>query len=260
MSTGLQFDHEMARRAEAVYKTRDAARRRRAILDALQLEPEERVIDIGTGPGFVAYEMADLVVSKGRILGVDTSEPMLELAKKRCADKPWVEFQSGNATNLPVPDASFDAALSVQVFEYIKDLTKALAEMHRALRPGGRAVVISTDWESIVWHSTLKERMDKVLSAFAEHCVFSDLPRTLGPKLIQVGFRLVDQRVVAQFNPICDVDSFSYGLMPIVKSFVPGRKGVTNEDAEAWAEELQRLGKDYFFCLNQFLFLVMKPN
>ena len=73
MSTGLQFDHEMARRAEAVYKTRDAARRRRAILDALQLQPEERVIDIGTGPGFVAYEMADLVGSKGRILGVDIS-------------------------------------------------------------------------------------------------------------------------------------------------------------------------------------------
>jgi arsenite methyltransferase len=90
--------------------------------------------------------------------------------------------------------------------------------------------------------------------------VFSDLPRTLGPQLRQAGFKLVEQRVVTQFNPISDVDSFSYRLIPIVKSFVPGRKGVTNQDAEAWAEELQQLGEDYFFCLNQFLFLVTKPN
>lgn len=144
-SSGIQFDAETAQRIERVDETSDAARRRRAVLAALELAPGERVIDIGTGPGFVAREACEIVGSGGRVLGVDTSEPMLDLARRRCSSWPYAEFQSGNATQLPAEDGSFDAAVSVQVFEYVANVEMALAEMHRVLRPGGRAVVMSTD-------------------------------------------------------------------------------------------------------------------
>jgi len=262
MSTGLQFDEEMARRIEAVYKTQDALRRRQTVLDALQLKSGERVLDIGTGPGFVAHNMADAVGPTGTVLGVDLSEPMLTLARKRCADKPWVDFQTGEATDLPVPGSSFDVAVSVQVYEYVTEVVKALAEMYRVLRPGGRAVVVSTDWDSMVWQATNRERMNRVLSAFEEHCVYADLPRTLGPKLRQGGFELQQQRVVPQFNPTYDPNTYSYRLIDIIESFVPARKGVTHEEAEGWAKDLRELGEreEYFFCLNQFLYLVIKPE
>ena len=262
MSPGLQFDEQMARRVEAVYKTQDAVRRRETVLDALQLKSGERVVDIGTGPGFVAYDMAGAVGPTGAVRGVDLSEPMLALARQRCADKPWVDFQAGEATELPVPDVDFDVAVSVQVYEYVAEVTKALAEMYRVLRPGGRAVVVSTDWDSIVWQATNRERMNRVLSAFEEHCVYSDLPRTLGPKLRQGGFKLQQQRVVPQFNPTYDPNTYSYRLIDIIESFAPGRNGITEEEAEEWVQDLRQLGEreEYFFCLNQFLYLVTKPE
>ena len=136
MAAVLEFDEEMSRRVEAIYKTEDAARRRRAVLEALAPSSGERVIDIGTGPGFLALEFAGRVGPVGDVLGVDISDPMLQLARARCADMPQVRFETGDVTKLPVGDASFDVAASVQVFEYVGDVQAALVEMYRVLRQG----------------------------------------------------------------------------------------------------------------------------
>jgi arsenite methyltransferase len=149
MSTGLQFDDKMARRLEAIYVSEDAFRRRRAVLDVLELKSNEQILDIGTGPGFLAREMADAVGQRGAVLAVDFSDSMLGLARTRCLGRQSVRFQKAEATQLPVPDDSFDVAVSVQ-YEYVAEVEKALAEMFRVLRPGGRAAVVSTDWDSIV--------------------------------------------------------------------------------------------------------------
>src|SRR5919109_5290378 len=98
MSTGLQFDERMSRLVEAIYKTEDAARRRQTVIQALQPKAGERVLDIGTGPGFIGYEIADFVGSAGTVLGVDISEPMLQLARQRCAEKSWIQLKVGDAT------------------------------------------------------------------------------------------------------------------------------------------------------------------
>ena len=182
MTSILVFDDETVRGIESLYRTDDAIRRRRVVLEALQLRAGERVLDIGTGPGFVACEMADGVGRTGEILGVDSSESMLRLARKRCAEKQHVRFETGDATRLPVPDASFDVAVSVQVYEYISEVATALAELHRVLRPGGRAAIVSTDWESIAWNATDAHRMHAVLAAWAEHCAYTDLPSDVAPE------------------------------------------------------------------------------
>lgn len=252
----------MAKSLEALYETRDAARRREVVLDALRLQSGERVLDIGTGPGFLAVEMADAVGSGGQIHCIDMSEPMLDMARRRCAGKPWTSFQPGSATDLPFSDSTFDAAISVQVYEYIPDITKALSELYRVLRPGGRAVVVSTDWDAIAWHASDSARMRRVLSAFEEHCTYTVLPRTLAPKLRQAGFMLEEQRVIPQFNPMYKPDTYSYQIARLIGAFVPGRQGVTEEEARAWLEDLRRTGErgEYFFSLNQYLYLVVKPE
>lgn len=262
MSTGIVFDRETAERMVAVYRTRDAIRRRQLVLGALQLKPGEHVIDIGTGPGFVALEMADGVGASGRILGVDTSDPMLQLATARCADRAWVAFQPGSATQLPAADASFDVAVSVQVFEYVADVDVAIAEVFRVLKPGGRAVIVATDWDSVLWHTQDPERMRRVFHAFEEHCAFPDLPRTLAPRLRRAGFTEPQSQAMTQFNPGLDPQTYSYHLMQLIAAFVAGRRGVTADEAAAWCDELRQLGASgqYFFCLNQFLFLAAKPG
>lgn len=258
----LEFDDDTARKLEALYLSQDAINRRQAVLDALQLQPAEQVLDIGTGLGFVTLDMADMVGPSGSITGIDSSEPMLEFARKRCADKPWINFQTGDATNLPIADSSFDVAVSVQVYEYIAELTQALSEMHRVLRPGGRGVIVASDWKSTIWHSANPERMSRILVAWEEHCAYSDLPRVLGTRLEKTGFDVRAQKVIVQFNPVCDTDAYSYHIIDLIKSFAPGRAGVTGNDVEQWADELRQLENqgEYFFCLNQFLFLVTKSN
>ena len=157
----VEFDEDTATKIEALYRIGDAVRRRRIVREALGAARGERILDVGCGPGFYA-ELAEEVGPSGSVVGVDSSPAMLELAARRCAGHLGVALRSADAVSLPVDDVSFDAALCVQVLEYVPDPTVALAEMHRALRPGGRVVVWDVDWATVSLHaldSALTERV-----------------------------------------------------------------------------------------------------
>jgi len=179
-------------------------------------------------------------------------------------DSSYVEFQVGTATRLPFPDKGFDVAVSTQVYEYLTDanLPPALSELFRVLRPGGRALILDTDGDSLVWNSTDPIRMKRVFEAWSEHCADFHLPRRLSSKLVQAGFGIHRRDCIPLFNPDYDRNTYSYGLIGLIVGFVPGRRGVTRKEVDAWADDLRRLGSEglYFFSLNRYLFLVTKPG
>lgn len=160
----------------------DAVRRRRLVRTALGASPGERILDVGCGPGFYCAELVSEVGPGGRIVGLDSSPQMLELAACRCEGHDNVEFHEADATMLPVADGQFDAALCVQVIEYVPDFPAALGELHRALRPGGRVVVWDVDWATVSWHSADPARMRRVLVAWDEHLAHPSLPGRLAPR------------------------------------------------------------------------------
>ncbi|MGH2604237.1 MAG: methyltransferase domain-containing protein, partial [Dehalococcoidia bacterium] len=251
--TGLVFDAEAARKVEAIYLHPDVIERRRRVRQALAITQGERVLDIGCGPGFLTGEVAEEVGPNGWVCGVDISPSMLALARGRAAGNAgaaWVDFREGNATALPFPDGSFDAAVATQVYEYVDDMPTALAELNRVLRPGGRAVIVDTDWASLVWHSSDTARTARILEAWDEHLADPYLPRTLRPLLKQAGFAVEGPEVIAIFNR--GYEGYSQGAAGLVAAFVAGRRGITQEDADAWLADVQRLdAKDaYFFSLN----------
>ena len=131
----LQFDAEASRRVEATYTTPDVVEQRQA---ALGLGPGERVIDIGTGPGLLAAEIAAAVGPDGLVCGIDISDSMLVLARARTTrpNSAPMEFRQAGADRLPYAQASFDVAVATQVLEHVKDVPGALAEITRVLRPG----------------------------------------------------------------------------------------------------------------------------
>jgi arsenite methyltransferase len=260
MTTGLQFDAEISRQFEARARLPAAIARRRRILETLQPQPGECVLDIGCGPGVLASEIASVVGTSGQVCGIDVSESMLALARLRCAGQPWVEFRHGDAVKLPYSEGAFDAAVATQVFEYVHDMTAALVELHRILRPGGRALITDLDWDSIVWHSTDRTRMTRVLAAWDEHLADPCLPQTLSSKLRQAGFEIGKRDVLVIFEPDLDANGASHWVAELIHRFVPGRQAITQNEADEWLKDLQEIAEagSYFFSINQYLFLAAR--
>lgn len=259
----LGFDEEASRRIEAIYSTPDVVAQRHWTRGTLALQRGERVLDIGSGPGFLAAEMAIEVGPTGRISGVDISEHMLAMARERCSKPNFgaaFDFQLADATKLPFGDGSFDAVVSTQVYEYVANVDSALEEARRVLRPGGRLLVVDTDWDSIVWHGADPVLAARVLKAWEEHLAHAHLPGTFMDRLRRQGFVPHKQDTCVVLNPALDENTYSYGLIGLVENFVDGRQGVTKQDATAWADQLRNAGRigRYFFSLNRYLFLAVK--
>ena len=258
----LEFDEKAARQLEAVYLIADAVRRRRIVRDALGAAPGERVLDVGCGPGFYCAELLEEVGPSGSVVGVDGSPAMLALAARRCAAHANVELLEGDALELPVDDASFDAVLSVQVQEYVADVTAGIAELWRALRPGGRAVVFDVDWATLSLQSDATGLTERVLRAWDEHLAHRSLPRTLAARLRAAGFEDVEMTAHAFATVEFDGDRYGPALTPFIGDFVAGRQGITEQEAEAWVAGQRELGErgEYYFAIIQFCFNARKPG
>ncbi len=103
------------------------------------LPPSWTVADLGCGTGALSAALAPAV---SRVIGVDRSADMLRAARRRTAGLPNVELRRGALEDLPLEDASADAALLVLSLGWADDPARALSEAARALRPGGRVVVV----------------------------------------------------------------------------------------------------------------------
>ena len=105
------------------------------------LQPGETVLDIGSGGGIDSILAARRVGPSGRAIGLDIVEAMIDRARANAADAGvdgWTEFLHGEMEEIPMPDASVDVVISNGVLNLSERKSRALAEIFRVLRPGGR--------------------------------------------------------------------------------------------------------------------------
>lgn len=102
--------------------------------------PEQRVLDVACGPGFLTRAFAR---SGAQVIGIDATEAFLELARAEARDEGLtaVEFRSGDAEQLPFDDATFDVVVCRAAFHHFPRPARVLGEMARVCRPGGRVMV-----------------------------------------------------------------------------------------------------------------------
>lgn len=118
------------------------------MLEALPPGPGRRVLDVGCGPGDDVREIAAHLTPGGVAVGLDRSDVMLDVARRRSTGSPLpVDFRSGDACALPFPDGGFDAVRAERTLVHVDDPALAVAEMARVLRPGGRVVLFEGDSE-----------------------------------------------------------------------------------------------------------------
>jgi arsenite methyltransferase len=257
VSSTLRFDAAATKRIDAIYATPDVVAQRQATLDRLRLQPGERVVDLGVGPGYLAASIAELVDPGGRVSGIDISENMVAMTRRRCGGFAHVEVEVGDVTRLPYADGSFDVGVSTQVLEYVADVDGALRELRRVLRPGGRAAIIDTDWDSIVWASADDDLMRRILKTWDQHLVDPYLPRTMSRRLREARLRPLEVEAIPIVNRAYNDTTYSFGMSQLVAEFVAGRDGITGGDIERWLNGHRALDAtgDYFFSLNRYLFI-----
>jgi len=115
----------------------------RAIVEAAEVAQGMRVLDLACGTGEPAISIAALV-GNGKVVGVDISPAALKIAAERAAHRSLTNatFQQADAHHLPFPDNDFDRITSRLGVMFFSDLPQAVAEMHRVLKPGGKAVLL----------------------------------------------------------------------------------------------------------------------
>jgi arsenite methyltransferase len=258
----LEFDQRLVERLEQLYATRDVLRRRELVRTALGARAGDRVLDGGCGPGFYVAELLEVVGRDGLIAGVDVSADMLAVAAKRAEGHDNVEFYEADATSLPVMDASFDRAIAVQVLEYVRDISAALAELRRALRPGGRVLVWDVDWATVSWYSRDRARMARVLRAWDDHLTHPSLPQTLAARLRSVGFAEVQGEGHSFAATELSPDAYGSAIIPLIEDYVAGHDGIAEEEARAWAAEQRELGRrgEFYFACIQFCFSAVRAG
>lgn len=105
-----------------------------------ELAPGEKALDLATGTGDIAFLLADQVGAQGEVVGLDFSEGMLSIARERELDGRPITWVQGDMTALALADAAFDAVTVGYGLRNVTDLSKALFEIHRVMRPGARFV------------------------------------------------------------------------------------------------------------------------
>ena len=168
----------------------------RSHFDDLNLLPGNKVLDVGCGSGAVAVQFTQYTNGRNPLTAVDLSPYLMGEAKiaaaKAGAD---ITFELASAEQLPFPDNSFDAAYTITVLEEC-DATKALAELYRVVRPGGRAAIIVRAIELHAWWNMpvpddLRAKFSLPASSVSAHGVASaklyDMGLSAGFKPIRMG-------------------------------------------------------------------------
>jgi SAM-dependent methyltransferase len=208
-------------------------------LRLLQLRPGLRVLEAGCGPGFAARMMARMVAPGGSVLGLDKSATMIEQAVARGGDDSLlVEFRQGDIHALELPDESFDRSWADRTFQHLEDPTRAIAELTRVTRRGGRVVVSDPDWGTGVLSGAdpgVSERISRAIERTVRNGrIARDMPGLFADS------GLVDIEVLAIPYTSRDLAGLTPDQHPFFAAAIASREmsGLSDTELRAWIDKM----------------------
>lgn len=161
----------------------DRGWRRAAVVEA-RVGAGDTVADVACGTGKLTAALAERVGPFGRVIGVDLSDGMLELARAEYRDIVQVEFRHGDALDLPIDDDEVDAATIAFGMRNLADFEAGFRELGRIVRPGGRVVCLELTvprprWWGRLYHATFRRTAPIAGALFRRRRAYRYLPASL---------------------------------------------------------------------------------
>ena len=221
----------------------------------------DRLLDVGCGTGEVVRALAGLVGADGTVVGVEPSATMLDEARRRTGDEHRSASSSALVTSRDSTSTTptFDGVTCERVFQHLATPDAALAELVRVTRPGGRVVVIDTDWGMHAIHGADPRLTSRVVECWASNAANGWSGRRLPGLFVDAGMR--EPVVVAETLTSTD------GRRPTRPPFttmaaVAERAGALSADeAESWLAQLADAGTrgQFFWAVTMFAVAGARP-
>ncbi|MDD5461625.1 MAG: methyltransferase domain-containing protein [Methylococcales bacterium] len=225
----------------------------------MQIQPGQKVLDLGCGPGTDTISLAPLVGVNGQVIGADYDETMIFEAEKHAKQAgvdTWVNHQCVDAMLLPFERDYFNSCRSERLFQHLSTPAQALSEMTRVTKSGGWVVVLDTDWGSLSIDSDetdIERRLARFLAEFSLNNGYS------GRKL----YRLFKQQNLADISfEVFPITTPNYTLARMgtqaekVEQEALKAGVITREELNRWQAGLEQADiEDRYFCsVNLMLF------
>jgi ubiquinone/menaquinone biosynthesis C-methylase UbiE len=254
----LEKPADVARAVERLTSIASAPSEQKArarFLDLLAARPGQLALEVGAGTGTIALELARRVAPTGRVVALDPSRPLLDVAASAAREAGLadvVEVQTGDARQLPYDNDRFDCAICHWVLLHVAEPERAVAEMQRVVKPGGSVMCVEVDWETAIVHPGETSVTRRILNASCDRHVDGWMGRRLLPLLRASGLAGVE------VEPIVGIET---GEHPAIFEFLHGRVpiavaagAISASVGEAWFAALEeaRARGAFFFAVTQF--------
>ena len=220
----------------------------------LELYEGLALLDIGCGTGDDVRSLAQLLGARGKLVGLDFSDTMITEARRRRSELYLpIEFEQGDVQNLRFPDASLDRCRSERTLMHVDDPVRALHEMIRVLRPGGRVVVFDFDWETVFVDSPYKSATRTVVRSFCDGIKQGWIGRSLPRMFKEAGLTHVLAEPHALRIPNC---AFAHLLFDAHLAQAVAAGVLPENELRSWWADLERAEEKGSFLVGMIGFVV----
>jgi ubiquinone/menaquinone biosynthesis C-methylase UbiE len=215
--------------------------------------PGHRVLDVGCGSGDPAAMLLRLYPECGAVIGLDPSADRLGRARRHAG--PRLAFVRGDGRRLPFPDGGFDRVLSADALEWVRPPLDAMREMRRVLRPGGRALLIHTDFDSQIVGGVDDALTREIVHAFSDAGPAGTIGRQLPGLARDAGFARVAVKVYTlveeEFRPGCYV----WNAVETMRRWFLARPTVAEKRFGRWVAEMEAAttAGRFFYAVNRVI-------
>lgn len=226
----------------------------------LNPRPGDVTLDVGCGTGTEVREYARMVAPAGNAIGIDSSETMINEARRRSQGLNLpAEFRVADAAALPFEDNTFSGCRAERIFQHVSDRRRLLSELRRVVRKGARIAVSDADWGSATLDTPNKDLTRKILNFFCDSVTNGWMGRQHRRLFMEAGLTSVEVHPqVFIYKTWAELDAWGFGrsLENAVKENV-----ISSREKDQWLADAMLADRNdrFFYSVCQFVVSGVKP-